>query len=270
MKHVSKEATSKRTAVLLISIAILFGATAIFCGFRAYDAQRQGQESEDAYEELSESYVTVKQGEISVENGTGAPEPEPIYSPIEVNFDDLLGRAARGDVVGWLFCEDTVINYPVAQCDDNVYYLEHSLDGWDNAYGVLFLDCRCNSDFSSRNNIIYGHHMQDGQMFNCLKKWRNISGFYEDHPVMYLNTPYGNYRMDIFSTFVSDTNSVALTTGFENDDDFQVFLDFITENNLLETDIIPTADDRILTLCTCSYEWNDARTYVCGILKEIL
>lgn len=51
-------------------------------------------------------------------------------APIIVDFAKL--REQSQNVVGWLYCEDTLINLPVAQYADNDYYLRRLLDGTGN------------------------------------------------------------------------------------------------------------------------------------------
>lgn len=258
--------TVKTQKILIIVGMLIFGLAAIFCGFKYFSAQSQYKKSLENYEALAKEYVVQK--DISVVAGAEEGEAT-IVSPIEVNFDELTAQAARGEVAAWLYSEGTVINYPVAHCDDNEFYLNHQLDGSYNACGTLFIDCKCAPDFSSPNTIIYGHHMADGQMFNSLKHYRGVDGYYEEHPYMYLNTPNGNYELLIYSTFVSDTQSMAFKTAFANDDELQEFIDFTKKESLLETDVEVTTEDHIVTLVTCSYETNNSRTIVCGKLVPI-
>jgi len=56
-------------------------------------------------------------------------------APIQVNFDAL--RAKNQDVIAWLYCPDTPINYPVVQASDNEFYLHRLLDGSKNPGGTL-------------------------------------------------------------------------------------------------------------------------------------
>ena len=84
-------------------------------------------------------------------------EEAPILIP-DIDFASL--QEINPDIVGWLYCEDTPIHYPVVQGEDNSYYLKHLFDGTYNANGCLFLDSRVKNDFSEAYSIIYGHHMK--------------------------------------------------------------------------------------------------------------
>lgn len=88
---------------------------------------------------------------------------------IVVDFEELWKE--NGDVVGWLYCPDTVINYPVVQGDDNDYYLRRLLDGSNNIAGTLFIDARNKGDFSDWNTVVYGHNMRNDTMFGTLTEY---------------------------------------------------------------------------------------------------
>lgn len=231
-----KKISAKTLRTIIIVCTCVFGAAAIFCGVKYAYAQKQYSDSRKNFEAMAEEYVNVKEIETGTEIPTinSSSKKEEKESPIDVDFNILCGQAARGDVVGWLYCPDTVINYPVTQCDDNSFYLEHQLDGKPNACGNLFVDCRCQSKFSGRNTIIYGHHMADGAMFNCLKNYRNNPDFFAEHPVMYLNTPEGNYEMAIFSTFHCETQTPAFQVDFANDAEFEEYLNFIRDSSVMD------------------------------------
>ena len=44
-------------------------------------------------------------------------DPGVLYAPIVVDFDQLT--AVNSDIEGWIYCEDSVINYPVVAAPDN-------------------------------------------------------------------------------------------------------------------------------------------------------
>ena len=148
------------------------------------------------------------------------------------------------------------------------FTLERFLDGSHIAGGTLFADYICPSDFSGQNTIIYGHNMKDGSMFALIDDYGDQS-FFDQHPVMYLNTPTQNYRVDIFSCFTTDPESFVYRTAFASDEDYAAFLCALLGSSEVDCGVEPTTDDRIVTLSTCTYTGEDVRFVVCGRLSEI-
>ena len=194
-------------------------------------------------------------------------ETEPLeFAPIQVDFEEL--RLYYPDVIAWLHCPGTNINYPVMQADNNDYYMHRLPDGKESAGGSLFVDCSNSWDFSDANTIIYGHDMQDGSMFGYLHNFDSQS-YYENHPVFYLLTPVYNYRMDIFCGAVvpSDSDLYRLKM---NDDELQAWLDRVNLASMIHPNAMIDRDaEHFLTLSTCSYEYENARFIVVGSLKQI-
>lgn len=109
-------------------------------------------------------------------NAEGDNENYELYEPKdELSFEKLV--QLNPDVIGWLKVDNTKIDYPVVQADDNEKYLNmNSLLEPSNA-GSVFLDYRNSADFSDFCNIIYGHHMADSAMFGDLSKFNNENFF---------------------------------------------------------------------------------------------
>ncbi len=72
------------------------------------------------------------------------------------------------DYVAWITVDDTNIDYPVMQGDDNMKYLNINPYGEYSLSGSIFLDSRNAADFSDDYSILYGHHMEYGVMFGAL------------------------------------------------------------------------------------------------------
>ena len=86
------------------------------------------------------------------------PEFNPYWDYIKMNmlnvdFSEL--KKINNNVKGWIQVNDTNINYPFVQANDNKYYLTHSFDKSWNSAGWLFLDYRNNIN----NNKILNHHI---------------------------------------------------------------------------------------------------------------
>lgn len=186
--------------------------------------------------------------------------------PPQVDFDAL--RAMNSEVTGWIYGPGTSINYPVVKGSDNSYYLTHMFDGKENNCGCIFMDCLNEPDFTNTNSIIHGHHMKNGSMFASLPGYSSQS-YYDTHPVIWLITPGKSYRADIFTGFVTDAESDVWQIEFANKEDYRQWLDKMLSNSAFNSDIKPETDDKIITLATCSYDYDNARFVVMGILREL-
>ena len=175
-------------------------------------------------------------------------------APIIVDFEVL--QTENKDIIAWLHCPDTKINYPVAQSEDNSYYLKHLYDGTANKVGCLFIDYENAEDFSDNNTIIYGHNMRDGSMFSTLVEYK-AQAYYDEHPEMYLVTPEGGYVAEVFSAFVaspeesgSETSPWALE--WKDSGAYTTWLSAMQERSVIETGVSVTSSDKVLTLSTCT------------------
>ncbi|MFT3951713.1 MAG: class B sortase [Oscillospiraceae bacterium] len=183
----------------------------------------------------------------------------------KVDFEAL--QKINSDIVGWICCEDTDISYPVVQGEDNQYYLKHLFDRTYNSSGCIFLDSRNSADFSDSNSVIYGHHMKNGTMFSFLMKYKNQE-YYDKHPEILLLTPNGNYTIELFSGYVTNVESDAWRVSFGSHSEFMQWAENAKEQSVFHSSVTPEDEAHIITLSTCSYEFNNARFVVCGVLKS--
>ena len=112
--------------------------------------------------------------------------------------------------------------------------------------------------------IIYGHNMNDGTMFAVLKKMADPQ-FRQAHPIAVLQTAEGTHEYRILTAMTTDTTQLLFNrTQFSGDEDFLAF----AGSMLAGTEIVPQKQDRLLTLVTCAYDWDGARTVVVAIEQE--
>lgn len=245
--------------------------------YQMYLILQERRAAEEVYEDLGRFVqlpVAGQEGELRQGAG-GDAEPgqagldvaEGIGAAVlpEVDFDSL--RAVNGQVVGWIYGEDTGISYPIAQASDNDYYLKRMFNGESNPSGAIFLDCRNQSDFSDSHCIIYGHHMKNGSMFAALSNYKSQE-YFEDHPRMLLLTPGGNYAVEIFAGYVANVEDDAWVTGFASEADYEDWIAASLSKSLIRAGFAPSASDHVLTLSTCSYEFEDARFVLLGVLNR--
>lgn len=175
------------------------------------------------------------------------------------------------DIVGWLEIEDTNINYPVLQGDDNEFYLNRNYKKEKSEKGSIFLDAKYNWNIQSNNLLIYGHNIINGLMFQDLLKYES-QNFYKKHPNIRFTTEKDDKEYEIISVFKSRVYYKAEKNVFRYYD----FINVETENEYMEFvknakkasiyDIEATAKygDELITLVTCSYHIEDGRFVVIG------
>lgn len=174
----------------------------------------------------------------------------------DIDFDAL--RAINPDVVGWLYYEDTPVNYPVVQGTDNDKYLNTMFDGTWGSFGTLFVDCVTEAPFKQFNTIVYGHHMKDGSMLAALSKLKDPS-WCGDHPRFELVTPDGKYHLEIWAFLNQPSDSNIYVTNI-NDSGAQSEYIGLAENLAdYVTSVSVAPGDRLVLLSTCAYEYDEAR-----------
>lgn len=264
----------KSVRIALIVLCIVLLGVFIFSGYKLFSTIYEYKAAEKAYAKLQDAFTTQEtQAAPAEDNGlTEEKSQEELegnkeVSPITVDFDTL--KATSQDVQGWIYCGDTVINYPIAQGEDNNQYLHHLLDGTYNSSGTLFIDCECAPNFAGANTIIYGHNMKNGSMFNSLHNYYTDPDYYTKHPVMYINTPDVDYKVEIFSGFICNYDSDTYTLAFGSEQEYADFLGKMQSQSDFKTDVQLTTDDRIVTLSTCTYEYDNARYVIMGRLVPL-
>lgn len=192
----------------------------------------------------------------------GTEETEGNYG--DSHLAELL--AQYPDVVGWIYVPATNIDYPFVQAVDNSYYIHRNLAGNYLYSGTPFLDYACNSDFSDKNSVIYGHNMKNGSMFSTLGNYKNADVFSENR-YFYIILPDRALTVEIFacsviSAYSSKTAFVYSVSPGEN------FIEDLRSSARRFRELDFTDDDRYVTISTCDYEFNGARVVLIGRIIE--
>ena len=183
-----------------------------------------------------------------------------------VDFDSL--RHVLPGIVGWIKLDASPIDYPVMQYTDNDYFLDRLPDGTPHRNGSIYLDYRNNSDFSDISILIYGHETREGIMFGVLKNYRD-QAFYEANPIINLHTPEKDFKIILFAGHVAHSIRDHPPLQFENDEEFLAYIENLKRISVFRSDVEVTANDRIVSLVTCTYDFDDARLIIVGkILDE--
>ena len=259
---------------ILFALIVFFAGIAVYSGIRIYRIYHGYHESDTVYEELAH-YVSLPKPSApdaarETQPSTKAPDAsEPTTAPPERDFpvvDFAALQKINPELVGWIVCEGTQINYPVVRGQDNSYYLTHLFDGTYNSAGCIFLDYHCAADFSDTCSTVYGHHMKNGSMFSGITEYQT-QAYYDAHPDMLLLTPTGNYVLELFSGYITDVHSDAWVRSFDTEAAYAQWLSDTAALSLFESSVVPTTHDRVITLSTCTSEFQNARFVLIGVLR---
>jgi sortase B len=247
---------TKHQKIALVVLLPALGVMA-YSGNQLYQSERVYAEGNSAYAQLaSQVRQTPSPGASPSTSQLGIP-------PLTLDFDAL--REVNPDAVAWLYGPGTEIDYPVLQARDYSYYLHHLPDGTVNANGSLFIDYNNPADFSGQLTVIYGHNMKSGRMFGGLDEYKSQS-YFDEHPYMYLYTQQGNFRVDLIYGSVIAAGEWR-DRAFMYQENLDSLLSYAAANTTFSSDVTYQQDDKLVALSTCSYEFNDARYVVLGVLK---
>ena len=206
-------------------------------------------------------YQVAKSAYTNISEKTAKVDPKQFTGVV----DWTALKKVNPDVQGWLYQKGTVINYPVVQGTDNDTYLHTRFDKQWSGGGTLFVDCRMEKDFKGFNSIIYGHHMKDGSMFRSIRGYTKEDGYYDKHKTLELATPHGNYHLVVFSAFITKATDEDTYKMTYDEAEKQAYIDRAWERSELpitKDSVDVTKNDRLVTLSTCAYDYEEARYIV--------
>ena len=165
-------------------------------------------------------------------------------------FDKFVQRYT--DTVGWLYFEDERLSYPIMRSNDNDKYAVDDYAGNESETGAIFLDFRCDPEFTDSNSIIYGHNMRNRTMFGALRIYKEDLSFLDQHKYFQIRTSSGISRYMIFAFMDVPKDSYIYDVYGKNPSNMREYLDTIEYKTYIDTGIEPTVDDQIVMLSTCT------------------
>ena len=231
----------------LFSLIVLlcFFVVAAYAGYALWDNSQVYAAAENVRDEM----LQLKPPE----------DPEGEEGP---TFEEL--KAINPDVYAWVTLDNTNIDHPVLQGQDNLTYVNRDVYGNFALAGSIFLDSRNDSSFSDPYSLLYGHHMENSGMFGDLALYKE-EDFFQENSTGYLITPEGVYDLEIFASLVVSASDQYIFDPEVWHTEEAAALAHVKENALyLRENIFQDLDEnsRILALSTCSGEFSDARTVV--------
>lgn len=251
-------------ALLIILIPLLVASLVLY--FKTKDRDKVTDYSEhrpEILEEFSRQEGSVGYYQPSDEKG---PDGENTNQPEVDYLADT--KAINPDTVAWVTIDNTNIDYPVVQTDNNEFYLHNNFYKKYEFAGVPFLDCRCEKEFTGFNSILYGHFMADKSMFANVNRFKRKQ-YFDEHTTGSILLSDGVHKIHIFAVIVLPYDGFIYETVFLTSADKERFAKTLKDKSLFyrepEVDITKTG---VITLSTCSYEYDNARTAIIGYIDK--
>lgn len=246
----------KRRIISIIQVLLVL--VLVWSGYNIYSYHKDNQ----AYKVIDNDYKVMR--DKSVEKNREQLREEEVNSEIEsaILFVRELNKSYP-QIKGRLLIENLDMDYPIVQGEDNSFYLNHDYKGNYHPFGAVFMDSRNSLDFSDQNTIIYGHNVKSGHVFNPLNKYRDEK-YVEDNPYVVIDSLDNRFVYEIFAVYDADQYEDYRSMSYD-EKDFEELISRVREKNFIDKKL-PNADDKILTLSTCS-DVNDRMVVQAKLVK---
>lgn len=241
--------------IVLMLIFIVALAVAAFAGYRLYSIMMEYKAGVDEYSQISDTVVKERDADKEkikkLKDAETGEEVKHWESPLDIDFKEL--KSINQDVAGWIYMEALPdISYPIAQGDDNEFYLHHTYKKESIFAGSIFVDCKNSKDFSDQNTIVYGHNMKNGSMFGTLKNYK-LQETVDKSPYFWIITKKDAYKYKIFSIYTAnvdgDTYTLIKGPGKET---VEYANNMKAKSNIDMGEFDFKETDKIVTLSTCT------------------
>ncbi len=239
-------------ALIIVGVGLMLAAAGIFI-----HAQIGYKQATDTYDDLAK-YAKLKDAD-----GDNVPNPD---------FDQL--SSINKDVVGWIYIPGTTINYPVVQGTDNTHYLRTMFEGTYNASGTIFMDVDGTAPgMVDEQTTIYGHHMENGGMFNPIADTVDQSTFDNIKHVYYITKDHVYKLKPLLTHVVDGSYTDARTPNFTEDGtSLKSYLETMladAEAKASDASDRVSSAEQVLALVTCKRDilQNGRAVMICTIEK---
>lgn len=267
-KPEKKKGGSGALVALMMAVFLGFGSFAAYKTAESFVGRSKTAEEYDSMaqyvsSENSASQLMTEQND-SADERPKTPVPSIDFEIPSIDFD-AIAKDGYSNCVGWIYIPDTAVNYPVFYSGENDYYLHHTGKGEESVAGAIFLDGRNAANFGDTHSILYGHHMADGSMFAGLKNYKDPA-YYPLHRFGVLITPEGYRIIEFFSGYVASVDQNAWNIEYGGEENYGNWIKDECALSCFAGETVPLSGDRVITLSTCSYEFDNARFILHGIL----
>ena len=197
-KTKKKKASQKKYSVGMAIFGVIFLCAVAFIVI----SFQKRKNAEKVYEEMraENQKVVVEETPVVEEEVPEEEELPQSDAPHLENTIDFSALAEQNpDIYAWIQIPGTLVDYPVLQsATDNLYYLNHTIDGTSGLPGSIYSESIHAKDFSDPLTVLYGHNMKNDTMFGSLHDYENPDKLTES-PYVYMYLPEKTLVYQIFA-----------------------------------------------------------------------
>lgn len=234
----------------------------IFFAVFVFSAAAVARYAANSYAQKRSYRHLVELAEQSAENETAQPV-QPQEPTMLARYEALYRE--NDDLVGWIKIDGTNINYPVVQSKDAPnFYLKHDFEKNYTDYGCPYAQQNCDVQAPSDNVVLYGHNMKDGTMFCDLTNYKSES-FWAQHRTIQFDTLTQKNEYTVIAAFKGEAAELFAYNAFVDaatPEEFDAYVAAVKELALYDTGISAAYGDKLITLSTCEYSFENGRMVV--------
>lgn len=234
----------------------------IFFAVFVFSAAAVARYAANSYAQKRSYRHLVELAEQSAENETAQPV-QPQEPTMLARYEALYRE--NDDLVGWIKIDGTNINYPVVQSKDTPnFYLKHDFEKNYTDYGCPYAQQNCDVQAPSDNVVLYGHNMKDGTMFCDLTNYKSES-FWAEHRTIQFDTLTQKNEYTVIAAFKGEADELFAYNAFVDaatPEEFDAYVAAVKELALYDTGISAAYGDKLITLSTCEYSFENGRMVV--------
>ena len=206
--------------------------------------------------------------------------PFPLKEKVEMDESLILPQyrdmyALNPDLVGWITIQNSDIDYPVVQNEDNEYYLRRDFFGEENKNGQIILEATCDPYTPSYNLVIIGHNMRNTSMFSRLVDYYKKQSDWRKHKYVQFDSLMEERMYVVVAAFYAadyaeDEEGFRYSADIQYRIDAELWLAQVKDYQLYDTGIDVEFGDEFLTLTTCNStrRKNGRFVVICRRLRE--
>lgn len=229
-----------RNIILLILIFIFLFSFINLVRWSIYN-----KKSSNMAKSLKEKYFSEN---IDIENikNDNASNINKIF-PNPINFEEL--QKINDEVIGWIRIQNTDIDYPIVQTQDNEYYLHKDINKKYSTCGWIFMDYKNTNNFIDKNTVLYGHNIKSGLMFYDLQKI--LDNKLGNNITIEIFTPNEKLEYRVYSCYMEAPEDYATKSNLVEETAVQDYIKEMLDRSQIAYNIVPDKTDKLITLSTC-------------------